>query len=65
MLRTSYGAYKKQVSMAVRQRDMHVAQTDALQQSTLACVAICLCWDLTLLQCLTKCSLTWLALGLQ
>jgi hypothetical protein len=38
----SYGAYKKQVkqvSMAVRQRDMHVAlvaQTDALQQSTLA-----------------------------
>ncbi len=32
----SYGAYKKQVSMAVRQRDMQVAQTDALQQSTLA-----------------------------
>jgi hypothetical protein len=32
----SYGYYKKQVSMAVRQRDMHVAQTDALQQSTLA-----------------------------
>jgi hypothetical protein len=32
----SYGAYKRQVSMAVRQRDMHVAQTDALQQSTLA-----------------------------
>ncbi len=29
-------AYKKQVSMAVRQRDMHVAQTDALQQSPLA-----------------------------
>jgi hypothetical protein len=27
---------KKQVSMAVRQRDMHVAQTDALQQSILA-----------------------------
>jgi hypothetical protein len=32
----SYGAYKKRVSMAVRQRDMQVAQTDALQQSTLA-----------------------------
>ena len=32
----AYSAYKKQVSMAVRQRDMHVAQTDALQQSTLA-----------------------------
>ncbi len=33
----SYGAYKKQVSMAVRQRDMHVAQTDALQQSVNPC----------------------------
>ena len=32
----SYGAYKKRVSMAVRERDMQVAQTDALQQSTLA-----------------------------
>jgi hypothetical protein len=32
----SYGAYKKQVSMAVRQRDMQVAQADALQHSTLA-----------------------------
>ncbi len=32
----SYGAYKKRVSMAVRERDMQVAQTDALQQLTLA-----------------------------
>ena len=31
-----YGAYKKQVSMAVRKRDMQVAQADALHQSTLA-----------------------------
>jgi hypothetical protein len=29
-------AMKKRVSMAVRERDMQVAQTDALQQSTLA-----------------------------
>ena len=32
----SYGAYKKQVSMAVRQRDMQVVQADASAQSTLA-----------------------------
>jgi hypothetical protein len=32
----SHCAYEKQVSMAVSQRDMQVAQTDALQQSTLA-----------------------------
>ncbi len=33
----SYGAYKEQASMAVRQRDMQVTQADALLQSTLAC----------------------------
>ena len=32
----SYGAYKKQMSMAVRQRDMQVVQADASAQSTLA-----------------------------
>jgi hypothetical protein len=32
----SYGAYKKQMSMAVRERDMQVVQADALTQSTLA-----------------------------
>jgi hypothetical protein len=38
--------------------------TDALQQSTLARY-LPICWDQTLLQCPTQCSLTWLALGLQ
>jgi hypothetical protein len=31
-----YGAYKKQASMAVLQRDMQVAQADSLQQTPLA-----------------------------
>jgi hypothetical protein len=60
---------KKQVSMAVRQRDMHVAQTDALQQSTLARYLLPMLGpDVTDVTAGSaqhiQCSLTWLALGL-
>ncbi len=68
----SYGAYKKRVSMAVRERDMQVAQKKwhrLMLCNSRPLLAICLCWDQTLLQCPTQCSLTcsaqWLALGLQ
>jgi hypothetical protein len=61
----SYGAYKKRVSMAVRERDMQVAQTDALQQSTLACSLSAYAGTRRYCQCPTQCSLTWMALGLQ
>ena len=56
----SYGAYKKRVSMGVTCKWHRL-----MLCSSRPLLAICLCWDLTLLQCPTQCSLTWLALGLQ
>ncbi len=60
-----HGAYKKRVSMAVRERDMQVAQTDALQQSTLARYLPMLGPDVTAVPNTMQQLPGWHSLGLQ